>query len=62
MKILNSFESGDQVVILSQIDFTYKPTGKSVSNLETHIWTLVNGKVSKLSHIVDTLQHAAVLK
>lgn len=53
------------VVVLMDIDFTVKATGKKVTEEdEVHIWHFdANGKVMRFRHRVDTLQqHLAALR
>ncbi len=53
-------DGGDVVVVLVDIEFTVKATGKRVvEEDEVHIWRFNSvGKVSRFRHCADTQQHA----
>jgi hypothetical protein len=57
-------ESGNTVVVLIELEFTVKATGrKVVEEDETHIWHFgPDGLVSRFRHRVDTYRHWAALK
>jgi ketosteroid isomerase-like protein len=52
-------EGADVVVVLIDVEFTVRATGKRVvEEDEVHIWHFdADGKVSRFRHQVDTLQH-----
>lgn len=54
------FEGGNIVIVLIDIEFTVKATGKRVvEEDEVHIWHFNDqGKVARFRHRADTLQHA----
>jgi hypothetical protein len=53
-------DGGDLVVVLVDIEFTVKATGKRVvEEDEVHLWHFdAQGRVARFRHRVDTLQHA----
>lgn len=52
-------EGGDMVAVPIRIELRVKATGKTIRDLEVHLWTLGrDGKVVAMRHLVDTLQYA----
>jgi ketosteroid isomerase-like protein len=58
--VLHRFEpksflsGGDQVAVVIDIELETKATGRSVSDLEIHLWTFDNGgKVARFAHVLD---------
>lgn len=48
------FESGDKVVMVGYYTGTWKPTGKEFKAHAAHIWTVKDGKVTKMFQVADT--------
>src|SRR5262245_31474842 len=52
------FENGLQVVALIDLEAKIRSTGKSIKDVEMHLWTFDDqGKVKAFRHVVDTHQH-----
>jgi uncharacterized protein len=52
-------EGGNMVAVPIEIELIVKATGKSIRDLEMHLWTYgADGRVSRFRHLVDTLQLA----
>jgi ketosteroid isomerase-like protein len=50
--------SADQVAAVIAIELAVKATGRTVRDLELHLWTFdSSGRVSRFRHVVDTHQH-----
>ncbi len=57
-------EAGQTVIVLVDIEFVVKATGKRVAEEdETHIWHFDDaGRVARFRHRVDTARHAAACR
>lgn len=54
---------GDRVIALINLEAVVLETGRTVSDLEVHVWTFRDdGKVTSLRHVVDTIAHRAGLE
>lgn len=52
-------EGGNLVAVPIQLELRVRATGKLIRDLEAHLWTFgEDGKVTRLRHLVDTLQFA----
>lgn len=60
---LNFLEGGNQVAAVINVTAVAKATGKTVTDVELHLWTFgSDGKVTALRHFLDTAQHAAAIR
>ena len=49
---------GDQVAAVIGVDLAVRATGRTVSDLEVHLWTFgPDGRVAAFKHLTDTHQH-----
>lgn len=56
-------EGPTQVGAVVHLDCKVKSTGKSIRDLEMHLWTLDdNGRVSRFRHLADTHAHVLALQ
>lgn len=56
----NFLSGGDQVAVPIHVEARVKPTGKTFTALEIHLWTFgPDGKVSRFFHCID--RHAVAL-
>lgn len=57
-QVRNIMCGGNQVSAVVYVEATYKPTGKSLKDMEIHLFTL-NGKgeVTDFHHVLDTAKH-----
>jgi ketosteroid isomerase-like protein len=54
---------GDTVVAANDLEMVVKATGKTIVDVEVHIWTFnPDGSVRSMRHVVDTLLHARALE
>ncbi|MFO1070102.1 MAG: nuclear transport factor 2 family protein [Geminicoccaceae bacterium] len=52
-------EGDDMVAVPIRLELFVKATGKTIRDLEVHLWTFgKDGKVTQMRHLVDTLQFA----
>jgi ketosteroid isomerase-like protein len=49
-------DSGDKVIVFGRYHGTYRATGKSIKAQMVHVFTIVNGKVTKFQQYADTAQ------
>jgi ketosteroid isomerase-like protein len=57
-EVANLLEGGSQVAAVIRIELTPKATGRTILDLELHLWTFgADGKVVQFKHLVDTHQH-----
>jgi uncharacterized protein len=57
-EVVSLLEGAGQVAGIIRLEATYRPTGKSVKDLEAHLFTLdQSGRVLRFRHFVDTHQH-----
>ena len=50
---------GDRVIALINLEAVVLETGRTVNDLEVHVWTFgADGKATSMRHVVDTIAHA----
>jgi ketosteroid isomerase-like protein len=59
LEILNFLAGPGAVGVEVEIEFIVKATGKRLADQELHLWSLADGKVTRLRHYADTAKHIA---
>ncbi len=60
--VRNLLVGGNQVAAVIDLELVVKATGRSVSDVEVHLWTLDDaGRVTAMRHLIDTHQHLAAV-
>lgn len=54
-------DAGENIVVLGRYSGNYKATGRSMSAAFAHVWTVRDGKVTKLRQYADTRKIAEAL-
>jgi hypothetical protein len=61
--VLNMLEGGDQVAVVVDLAATVKDTGRSVDDIELHLWTFgADGQVTEFRHFVDGEEFLAAFR
>lgn len=55
-------DAGNRVVVLGTYTGKYNATGKSIRAQFVHVWTLVDGKITRFQQYTDTKQFADAIK
>jgi len=56
------FDAGDHVIALGHYHSRAKATGKEMTARFAHVWSLDDGKATRLRHYADTVQMARALE
>lgn len=57
-KVRNLLAGGSQVAAVIEIELVVKATGRTISDVEVHLWTVDDaGRVTAMRHMLDTHQH-----
>jgi len=55
-------DAGSRVVAIGRYTGSFKATGKNINAQFVHIWTIVNGKITRFQQYTDTKQFADAVK
>lgn len=59
LELLDFLAGENSVAVEVEIEFTIKASGKRLRDQELHLWSLADGKVTRMRHYVDTAKHIA---